>query len=447
MTATDLTLWQQAEGLASGRLNPVELTETALKKAAESESVFISILAERARFEAEQSRARQQAGQRLSPIDGVPIAWKDLVDITGTITTAGSKLYDTPATQDAEAVRLATQAGLVSIGKVNMTELAYSGLGLNPHYGTPTLDRGGPARVPGGSSSGSAMAVAQGIVTAAIGSDTAGSLRIPAAFNGLVSYRPSMDRPKMGGVHPLSRSMDTLGVLARNLADVLAVDDAMRLGKVEHRQAVDAQDIRVILDSDALADPQISEAVRANLLAAAQRFEAAGVRVIRRPVAAIQDALAAIARDGWLGGMEAYTEYQDLIASRPATDFDPRVRDRLLTVKEATSDRAIRLYRARQQLLVDLAAQLDGALLISPTVAKVAPELAPLERDDALYAKVNLEALRLTMAASLLTCPAIALPTGTDAAGLPTSVQVTALPGDDERLIRSALTLEALAAG
>ncbi|MFG1498425.1 amidase family protein [Saccharospirillum sp. HFRX-1] len=447
MSHSDITLWQQAEGIASGRLDPVELTETALAKAADSTSVFINILAERARFEAQQARARQQAGQRLSPIDGVPIAWKDLVDMSGTVTTAGSRLYQVPADRDADAVRLAGQAGLVSVGKVNMTELAYSGLGLNPHYGTPTLDRGGPARVPGGSSSGSAMAVAQGVVTAAVGSDTAGSLRIPAAFNGLVTYRPSMHRPAMGGVHPLSRSMDTLGVLARTLTDVMAVDDAMRLGKVEHRRAVDASDIRVILDTDALADPFISEAVRANLLAAAERFDAAGIRVIRRPVAAIQDALAAIANDGWLGGMEAYTEYKDLLDSRPASDFDPRVRDRLLTIKDATPDRVIRLYRARARLQAELAEQLDGALLISPTVAKVAPELAPLETDDALYAKVNLEALRLTMAASLLTCPAIALPTGTDCQGLPTSVQLTALPGDDERLIRSALTLESLAAG
>lgn len=447
MTEPHTTLWQQAAGIASGQLNPVELTETALAKAADSESVFIAILTERARFEAEQSRARQLAGRRLSPIDGVPIAWKDLVDMTGTVTTAGSKLYHTPATQDAEAVRLATQAGLVSVGKVNMTELAYSGLGLNPHYGTPTLDRGIAARVPGGSSSGSAMAVAQGIVSAAIGSDTAGSLRIPAAFNGLVSYRPSMDRPKMGGVHPLSRSMDTLGVLARTLSDVLAVDDAMRTGRVEHRAPVAADEIRVILDTDALADPFISAPVRANLLAAAERFEAAGVRVIRRPVAAIQDALAAIASNGWLGGMEAYSEYKELIEARPASDFDPRVRDRLLMVKDAGPERVIRLFRARQQLLLDFAAQLDGALLISPTVAKVAPELAPLQGDDALYAKVNLEALRLTMAASLLTCPAVALPTGSDAQGLPTSLQLTALPGDDERLLRSALSLEALAAG
>lgn len=447
MSHSDLTLWQQAEGIASGRLNPVELTETALAKAADSTSVFISILAERARFEAQQARARQQAGQRLSPIDGVPIAWKDLVDMSGSVTTAGSRLYSEPAQSDAEAVRLASQAGLVSVGKLNMTELAYSGLGLNPHYGTPTLPADGAARVPGGSSSGSAMAVAQGIVTAAVGSDTAGSLRIPAAFNGLVSYRPSMDRPAMGGVHPLSRSMDTLGVLARTLTDVLAVDDAMRLGRVEHRSPVVAEEIRVILDTEALADAQIDAAVRANLLAAAERFEAAGVRVIRRPVAAIQDALAAIASDGWLGGMEAYTEYKELLERRPAEVFDPRVRDRLLTVQHASADKAIRLYRARHRLQAELAAQLDGALLISPTVAQVAPELAPLQSDDALYAKVNLQALRLTMAASLLLCPAIALPTGRDSQGLATSVQLTALPGADEQLLRTGLTLEPLAVG
>lgn len=447
MSTPTETLWQQAEGLASGRLNPVELTEAALRKAADSESVFISILHERARFEAEQARARQQAGQRLSPIDGIPIAWKDLVDISGSVTTAGSLLYDQPAEVDADAVRFAGQAGLVSVGKLNMTELAFSGLGLNPHYGTPTLAGDGPARVPGGSSSGSAMAVAQGIVSAAVGSDTAGSLRVPAAFNGLVSYRPSMDRPAMGGVHPLSRSMDTLGVLARTLTDVLAVDDAMRLGRVESRTPRAAEDIRLVLDETALDDARISEAVRANLLAAAARFEAAGIKVIRKPVPAIQDALAAIASDGWLGGMEAYTEYKELLESRPAGDFDPRVRDRLLTVKDAGPDRVIRLYRARQRLLAELTDQLDGALLISPTVAGVAPELAPLEQDDALYAKVNLEALWLTMAASLLTCPALALPTGHDNQQLATSVQLTALPGADESLLRTGLTLERLAAG
>lgn len=446
MTTTTPTVWQQAEGLAEGRLDPVTLTETALERAASADAVFISRLTERARFEADQARQRQRAGRRLGPLDGIPMAWKDLFDIAGSVTTSGSRLYDRPASTDAEAVRLAGQAGLISIGKTNMTELAYSGLGLNPHYGTPQATPGdGPARVPGGSSSGSAVAVAAGIVAAAAGSDTAGSLRIPAAFNGLVSYRPSVGRPAMAGVHPLARSMDTVGVLAATLEDVLAVDDAMRLGRVESRQPRAAGDIRLVLDEEALHDAAISEPVRANLLAAARRFEAAGVRVLRRPVPAVRDALAAIAADGWLGGFEAYTEYKSLLESR-AADFDPRVRDRLLSIQDASPDRVVRLYWTARRLRAELRDQLDGALLLSPTVAQVAPELAPLQADDARYTRVNLQVLRLTMVASLLDCPAVALPSGTDADGQYTSVQLAASNGGDEALVRSALTLDQLIA-
>lgn len=442
MTSKDKTLLQLSAGIEAGDMNPVELIEESLVKAEGSKAVFIGLLANRAREEAEQSRLRQLAGRRLSPLDGIPIAWKDVFDCQGEVTTGGSRVFTEPASRDAEAVRRAGQAGLIPVGKTNMTELAFSGLGLNPHYGTPHATPGdGPARIPGGSSSGSAVAVALGIVAAATGSDTAGSLRIPAAFNGLVSYRSSLGRQSMAGILPLARSLDTPGVLANTLTDCLAVDDAMRLGQVSHYLPRVPEHITVVLDTDILQAPFVSEVVRQNTLRQAEHFEALGVRVVRKPLAATRETLDCIERYGWLGGFEAYAEYKDLLEQNPPDAFDPRVRNRILALKDAAPDRPVRLYWERRRLQQALRRQLDGAILLIPTVAHVAPQMAPLLADDDLYASVNLNTLKLTMIASLLDSPAIALPSGQDADGQFTGVQLMAPQGEDDLLIRSCLTL------
>lgn len=442
MGAGYTTLLQQAAGIEAGELDPVDLAETALYAAANTESVFIRLLDERARAEAEAARIRQRSGCRLGPLDGVPIAWKDVFDCRGVTTSAGTRVLTEPARDDAETVRRAGQAGLIPLGKTNMTELAFSGLGLNPHFGTPHATPGkGPARIPGGSSSGSAVAVAKGVVTAATGSDTAGSLRIPAAFNGLVTYRSTVGRQPMRGVWPLARSLDTVGVLARTLPDCLAVDDAMRLGRMCQRSPRLPEQITVILDTDVLALPDISEAVRHNTQRLAADYEAAGVRVVRKPVSAVLQTLDCIQRDGWLGGFEAYAEYRALLEDGPAAMFDPRVRNRILAMRAAAPDAPVRIYWERQRLQRELRRQLDGALLLMPTVPHVAPELEPLLASDERYFKVNLDTLKLTMVGSLLDSAVIALPSGTDADGQYTGVQLLAPGGEDDSLIRSCLTL------
>ena len=166
--------------LAAGELDAEAECEAALERAAGAGSVFTAVTAARAREEARAAAARLRAGAPAGPLDGVPVAWKDLVDVAGTPTTAGSALRrDAPAAaHDAPAVARLAAAGLVCVGKTNLSEFAYSGLGLNPHLGTPPnpLD---PARAPGGSSSGSAVAVAAGVVPCAIGTDTSGSIRVP----------------------------------------------------------------------------------------------------------------------------------------------------------------------------------------------------------------------------------------------------------------------------
>lgn len=444
MSDTQHTVKSLSDELALGRADPVDVVEEALSRAQTSESVFISLLEKRARFEAEQSRARQKAGRRLGPLDGVPVAWKDVFDVAGSVTTGGSRVLNRPAEADAECVRLAGQAGLVPIGKTNMTELAFSGLGMNPHFGTPHHTPGeGAARVPGGSSSGSAVAVAKGIVPVATGSDTAGSLRIPAAFNGLYSYRPTVSHLPMAGVLPLARSLDTVGALARTLDDCLQVTEAMRTGRVSLPEPMSRATLTLVFDEDALDSPLIEPAVKARMLDVALELEEAGIRLVRRPVPAVRETLALIDRCGWLGGYEALAEYRELLENQAADAFDPRVRNRILAVGQQPPDRAVVLYRERERLKQALARDLEGALLLSPTVAHVAPELAPLVDNDDRYMKTNLDTLKLTMVASFLDSPAVAMPAGTDADGQYLSVQVSAPQGDDDRLIRAALAIDA----
>lgn len=424
-------------------VDPREWVESAIKRAEAADSVFICVTAERAREEAEQARHRQAAGHRLGLLDGVPLGWKDLIDVAGSPTTAGTKvLAGDPATRDAPAVSNASAAGLVSLGKTNMTELAYSGLGLNPHYGTPHATPGsGPARAPGGSSSGSAVAVAIGIVPAAMGSDTAGSLRVPAAFNGLSAYRPSTSRHDLTGVVPLAPTLDTIGVIAQTLEDCFAVDDCMRQRQVAVRQTLRPDRLTFVYDEPYFISQSTQPAVRDNLNRHLQRLEAQGARVLRQPVQAMRDTLDLITNVGWLGGFEAYHQHQHLLQQHSEADFDSRVYRRLQSVREARAETAVTLYLRRKALMKQLNEELSGAILVMPTVAHVAPLLSELEADPAVFADRNLATLRLTMVASLLDCPALTMPTGTDVDGQHTSAQWLLSQNEDERLVRSALAL------
>lgn len=441
MTYYPSTALAIGEAIQHGKLDPVTLTRQCLAAAKDSDAVFISLTPERAMFEAEAAARRQAHGASLGPLDGVPIAWKDLFDIAGAVTTAGSRvLAEKPATYDATAVRHATAAGMVCLGKTNLTELAYSGLGLNPHYGTPHHTPGkGEPRVPGGSSSGSAVAVAKGIVPAAIGTDTAGSLRVPAAFNGLASYRPSQARHSRQGVTPLAHSLDTIGVIANSLEDCLAIDDVMRGEEVTTREGADPERTVIVLDTAYLDDERIEEGVRQNLERSAEQLINAGFHLVKRKLACVSDTLNLIQHHGWLGAAEAYTEYRELLESDAAEAMDPRVRQRLLNAQKMAPDSIVTLYRQRRALQAQLRHELAGATLLSPTVAHTAPLLAPLEDNPERFAEVNLATLRLSMVASLLDSPAIALPSGVDENQQHTSIQLTAPCGEDEALMRVAL--------
>ena len=343
---------------------------------------------------------------------------------------------------DAPSVGLLCRAGMVSLGKTNLSELAYSGLGLNPHFGTPYNPNGSDQpRIPGGSSSGSAVAVAGGIVPIAMGTDTAGSIRIPAALNGVVGYRSSSRRYSRDGVFPLAHTLDSLGPLTRSVRDALVIDDLLN-GRAQTHVARSLKGQRFVLEQGALED--IEPAVRNNLLRAVDLIKAAGALIEVRPSATFQATLNLIKQDGWLGSFEAFALHEALLDSRDADLLDPRVRRRLEAARSLPASQLLHLIDARRRLQYQLVDELDGAVLITPTVAHVAPPLAPLEADDELFVKTNLATLRLTMPGSLLDMPGVSLPSGRDALGLPTGLLLSAPSGEDARLLRVALSVESV---
>ncbi|MGR3888049.1 amidase [Pseudomonas sp. 1152_12] len=433
-----------AEAFASGRSDPVQVFEQALLHASMAPSVFICLTDERARREAEASAARWRAGQPLSVFDGVPLAWKDLFDVAGSITTAGAAYRrEAPAALlDAQSVGLLCRAGMVSLGKTNLSELAYSGLGLNPHFGTPYNPHSADQpRIPGGSSSGSAVAVAAGIVPIAMGTDTAGSIRIPAALNGVVGYRSSCRRYSRDGVFPLAHTLDSLGPLTRSVRDALAIDDLLN-GRMQTHSPRSLKGQRFVLEQGTLEDIEL--AVRNNLLRAVDQLKAAGALIEVRASATFQATLNLIKQCGWLGSFEAFALHEALLDSRDAERLDPRVRRRLEAARSLPASQLLQLTDARRRLQLQLVDELDGAVLITPTVAHVAPPLAPLEADDDLFVKTNLATLRLTMPGSLLDMPGVSLPSGLDAQGLPTGLLLSAPTGEDARLLRTALSVESV---
>lgn len=431
--------------LAAGELDPVEVAESCLERAAgeEAHHAFVCMTEERARREADESRRRLREGRPRGPLDGVPIAWKDLFDVSGTTTTGGSALRrDAPAaSEDAPAVRNAAQAGLVCIGKTNLSELAFTGLGMNPHFGTPR-NPCDPARVPGGSSSGSAVAVAAGVVPCAIGTDTSGSVRIPAAFCGIVGFRPSSQRVPKGGTLPLAPTLDSVGPLARTVADLAALDAALRGAGGTGPAARALDGIRVVLPAGELLD-DVDPGVRARFDAACDALEHAGARLERRAVPALDEAQRTLDAHGQLAAAEAAVVHRELLAGGSTHLLDPRVLARLQAGTAIAGETRRLLLRERRRLQEQLRDDLGGALVAFPTVRNGAPEIDVLERDEALFARVNLRTLRSTMLASYLDMPGVALPAGGHAA----SLLLSAPTGGDELVLAVARSAEEAIAG
>ena len=437
--------------IAKGRLDPVEVAEFFLdriERERENPS-FILITRERALKEAAASRKRYREGRPAGLLDGAPIAWKDLVDMAAERTTAGSALLaeSKPKHEDAPIVAHLAAAGMVALGKTNLSEFAFSALGLNPHFGTPRNPRDAATpRVAGGSSSGAAVAVAAGLAPCAIGSDTGGSIRAPASFCGIVGFKTSEGRIDKRGVFPLSRTLDTIGPMARTVEDCVLIDMALRGAPTAPARPLGLKGVEfVIPDRSGIDDADA--AVAANFESAMKRLAAAGAKVATRPVPAIAAMRALVGQHGSLVGIEAYAEHRAVFDSADARRIDRRVVARAMLGRAASAHDVINLQRGRERLIAELADQLNGALLALPSTPMTAPPIDALERDDELFRVTNLRAIHYTFLGNLFRMCGLALPSGADGAGLPTGVQFLALGGEDDRLLGIGLSVERALAG
>ncbi|MBO0139664.1 amidase [Agrobacterium sp. Ap1] len=430
----------------SGVMSPVEIAEAvfdAIDRHADK-SVFISLFRDRAMGEASAAAKRVADGRSLGLLDGIPIAWKDLFDIKGLATTAGSTVLSAraPATKDAAVVDLVRQSGMVAIGRTNMSEFAFSGIGINPHYGTPHNPKSTDVpRVSGGSSSGSAVAVAAGLVPVAIGTDTGGSIRIPAAFNGIVGYKASRGRYAMDGVFPLAKSLDCLGPLCRTVQDAIWVDVAMRgATRPEITRATDASLDIVVPENGVfdVAEPGVIEAFEAALL----RLEKAGARIQRIHIPAFDAISELVKARGALVTAEAFALHRERLTGAIADQIDPRVVARIKLGEKTSMADYIDILDIRRRLTVETEDLLTGRLVAFPSVAHVAPAIDPLLADDDLFFATNGKTLRNTGFGNFLDWCGVSIPCGTGDAGMPVGLLLSGVAGDDEKLLTAALRYE-----
>ncbi|KDD14285.1 amidase [Bordetella bronchiseptica] len=446
------TLTQQSLALQEGRDTSSGLTQAALARAAdpagEGARVFTRVYAEQARAEARAADALRAAGVTRSAIDGLPISIKDLFDVAGETTMAGSVArQDEPAAvRDAVVVRRLRAAGAVIVGRTNMTEFAYSGLGLNPHYGTPRnpWDRA-TGRIPGGSSSGAAVSVTDGMASGAIGSDTGGSVRIPAALCGLAGFKPSAQRVSMQGVLPLSANLDSIGPLAPSVRCCATLDAILAGGDDADIPAPAAlRGLRLAVPTT-LALDGLDAHVSATFSATLAKLAEAGACIDEIAVPEFAQ-LADINSKGGFTAAEAWAWHRDLI-ERAADRYDPRVVARIRRGADMSAADYIDLLAARQAWRARVEARIAGYdALVLPTVPVVAPAIADLEASDALFGSTNLLILRNPTLINFLDGSALSLPCH-EAGTAPVGLMVAAANGSDRRVLAIGMAIEDLLGG
>jgi aspartyl-tRNA(Asn)/glutamyl-tRNA(Gln) amidotransferase subunit A len=430
-------------GELRGRLDRNETTSRALCEdalariadaAGEGAATFTEVFAPGARAAADAADLLRGAGYVASPLAGIPVSVKDLFDVAGTVTRAGSALLAdaAPATADASVIARLRAAGAVIVGKTNMTEFAYSGLGINPHYGTPRnpYDRA-TGRIPGGSSSGAAVSVTDGMAAVALGTDTGGSVRIPSALCGLTGFKPTARRVPIAGAYPLSFSLDSIGPLATSVADCALVDAILAGDAPPADAAPPAARLRffapttlVLDDADAHVLASFERAVRA--------LRAAGATVDEGPMPAF-DLVGGVQRGGGFSAAEA-------------ARYDPQIAKRIERGRALTAGDYIDLQRARAAYIAAVTAAAAGYdALLWPTCAIAAPSIAELTADDEVYARINLLLLRNTSLINAADGCALTVPMHARGAA-PAGLMIAGMAGSDRRILAIGSTVEAVLA-
>lgn len=431
-TATDL-----GRAIDAGDIDPVNLLEVyldAIDAHPMTPRIYARTTPARAMQEAQAARLRAKSGTRLSLLDGVPISWKDLFDTADVVTEAGSNLLkDRKPNRDAAVLQNAIAAGLVCLGKTHMSELAFSGLGLNPMTATsPCVND--HAAVSGGSSSGAAASVAFGLAACGIGTDTGGSVRIPAAWNDLVGLKTTVGRVSSEGVVPLCEKFDTVGPLCRSVEDA-----AVMLAILEGGRAVDLRGASLagrrlaVLKTVVMDD--IRDAPAAAFAASVQRLEAAGAQIseVDAPELTTAMALSSI-----LFTAEAYGIWRDQIEAAPHLMF-AQILERFRSGADVKAADYVAAWRTLEQCRKAWQARMAGYdAVICPTAPNLPPQLDLLMSDHDYYVTENLLTLRNTRVGNMMGLSAVTLPTGTPSCGL----MLLGAPMGEERLLRLAAAAE-----
>ena len=406
------TIAQLAADLAAGRTTSVKLTEEAFARIDDPEGegrrVFIKTWKTQAMAAAQASDLQRKAGLVPSPLAGIPVSIKNLCDVAGETTLSGSKALDDapPAKADAPVVARLRAAGAVIVGSTNMSEFAFSGVGFNPHYGTP----GNPAdrkRVPGGSSAGAAVSVADRMAVVALGTDTGGSVRIPAAVCGLVGFKPTARRVPIDGVIPLSTTLDSIGPLANSVEDCAIVDAIFAAEPIEVPEAAPLAGLRLAIPRQFVMD-ELEPVVAKAFERACKALAAKGVTIEHIDLPQLNE-LPVINAKGGFAASEAFAWHRKLIARR-GKDYDPFVHPRVMRGKDMSAADYIDLLAARADLQKRVSAiTANHDAVIMPTCAIAAPTLEEVSTPEG-FVKKNMLLLRNTTVGNFLDRCAISLP-------------------------------------
>lgn len=437
-----------SEDLLAGVISSRELVGECLDRiedaSGEGARAFLKVHREAALTAADYHDRLRHIGAQPSPWGGIPVSIKDLFDIAGDVTTAGSTVLrdEKPAPADACAVARLRAAGFILIGRTNMTEFAYSGLGINPHYGTPLnpFERN-VGRIPGGSSSGGAISITDRMAFGALGTDTGGSCRIPAAFCGITGFKPTAARVPLSGAVPLSSSLDSIGPLGltveccRILDSVLAAEPWAGAGAL-----LPLRGLRFAVPRAYVLEG-LDQHVAATFERVLSALSAEHCQIIDVPLQTLTE-LPSINRKGGFTAAEAYALHRDRLIDRTA-EYDPRVSIRILRGREQDAADYIDLVRARADFRKRVAAQLEGFdAVLMPTVPIIAPKLTEVESDSE-YGRLNLLALRNPTVANFLDGCAISLPCH-DRGSAPVGLMLMGDPNSDHRLLEIAAAVEAV---
>src|SRR5512138_2789115 len=440
------TLATLAADLDSGATTARKLVEACLARitdpAGEGQRVFIHVDKEAALAAADAMDRLRKANAAPSPYAGIPVSIKDLFDIKGQVTRAGSRALEengTPAEADATVVARLRRAGFVVIGRTNMTEFAYSGIGINPHYGTPkSAWNRSVGHVPGGSSSGAAVSIADQMAYGALGTDTGGSCRIPAAYNGIVGYKPTQARVPLDGGVPLSTSLDSFGPLANSVACCATLDAVLAAEPVTQIQARPIKGMRLAVPTTVALD-DLDDAVAKTFERVLQTLAKAGALIEHIEVPEFLDVGMMNAKGGFAAA-ESYAWHRYLINNK-GNEYDPRVAVRIMRGEAITAADYIDILNARRSLISRIATRLAPYdALVMPTTANTPPRIADLA-DDKAFATANLRSLRNCTLINMIDGCAISLPAHREGE-VPVGFMVAAAGGSDRRIFELAAAME-----